>query len=202
MTWTTWMPGDFLPNSTRLPRHVFESWRDSRPEEERWQLIDGVPMMMPPPTLVHQRIAGNLVSALDQRLDVLGAGMIIAHEIGLKLPDALEFLPEPDVAVIDADIRAGQIHAGRFFLVAEILSESDKAGVIDAKLAFYQGHEAGFCVLLIEQDRFKVTVHHREPGHAWGVRKLKGADTELDVPVIGPVCRLGQLYKGTPLGKS
>ena len=37
---------------------------ESRPEEERWQLIDGVAMMMPPPTLVHQ------LEDLDSVIDI------------------------------------------------------------------------------------------------------------------------------------
>ena len=45
----------------------FFALMESRPEEERWQLIDGVAMMMPPPTLVHQRIASNLALELDMR---------------------------------------------------------------------------------------------------------------------------------------
>jgi Uma2 family endonuclease len=30
----------------------FLALAETRPQEERWQLIDGVAMMMPPPTLV------------------------------------------------------------------------------------------------------------------------------------------------------
>ena len=45
----------------------FFALMESRPEEERWQLIDGVAMMMPPPTLVHQRIASNLARSNSTR---------------------------------------------------------------------------------------------------------------------------------------
>ena len=38
----------------------------SRPDEERWELIEGVPMMMPPPRIAHQRIASNLERHLLQ----------------------------------------------------------------------------------------------------------------------------------------
>ena len=31
----------------------------SRPDEERWQLVDGLAMMMVPPSKVHQHIAGT-----------------------------------------------------------------------------------------------------------------------------------------------
>jgi Uma2 family endonuclease len=33
----------------------------TRPDGERWQLVDGLPMMMTPPTFDHQKIAKNLL---------------------------------------------------------------------------------------------------------------------------------------------
>lgn len=46
----------------------------SRPEEERWQLIDGVAVMPPPPTLVHQHIASNLARLLNDHFDAKHPG--------------------------------------------------------------------------------------------------------------------------------
>jgi hypothetical protein len=40
----------------------------SRPDEERWELIEGVPMMVPPPKIAHQRIASNLERYLNDAL--------------------------------------------------------------------------------------------------------------------------------------
>ncbi len=39
---------------------LFRAFYSTRPDEERWQLIDGVAVMMPPPIPAHQRIASNL----------------------------------------------------------------------------------------------------------------------------------------------
>jgi hypothetical protein len=36
----------------------------TRPDEERWQLVDGLPAMMVPPSRLHQRIAGNVFKLL------------------------------------------------------------------------------------------------------------------------------------------
>ena len=47
-------------NVLRATMQQFHAFRDARPEREKWELIDGVMPMMPPPSLVHQRIAGNL----------------------------------------------------------------------------------------------------------------------------------------------
>lgn len=192
------MSGDFLPSSIHMPMHLFEAWRDSRPDEERWQLIDGVPMMMPPPTLVHQRIASNLERALETRLDTLQNGMAVAREIGMKLPDVLDYLPEPDVAVIDADISLGQVYAERFYVVAEVLSDSESAKLIDAKLGFYMGHADCVAVLLISQDAIEMTVHERKES-IWSARRIEGAGSVLAVPRLGEICRLAEVYKSTPL---
>lgn len=193
------MSGDFLPSSVHMPMHLFEAWRDSRPDEERWQLIDGVPMMMPPPTLVHQRIASNLERALEARLDVVQNGMAVAREIGIKLPDVLDYLPETDVAVIDADIRLGQVYAERLYVIAEVLSDSESANLIDAKLGFYKGHVDCVAVLLVRQDAVHITTHERSTQGDWQVRAITGLDAELVMPTLGSICRFTALYRGTPL---
>lgn len=38
----------------RLSVELFRGFLESRPDEERWELIDGVAVMMAPPTLAHQ----------------------------------------------------------------------------------------------------------------------------------------------------
>jgi Uma2 family endonuclease len=53
----------------RLSVELFRGFLEGRPDEERWELIDGVPIMMAPPTLAHQRIAGNLQRLLNEALD-------------------------------------------------------------------------------------------------------------------------------------
>src|SRR5258708_34875300 len=39
-----------------------------RPDYERWELLAGIPMMMPPPTIAHNCIAGNLARLLNLSL--------------------------------------------------------------------------------------------------------------------------------------
>ena len=55
-----------------LPMNVpeFLGFLRSRPDEERWELIGGFPMMMAPPTIRHQRIASNLERLLNDVLRV------------------------------------------------------------------------------------------------------------------------------------
>jgi Uma2 family endonuclease len=193
------MPGDFLRRQPQLSLEVFHAFRDSRPEEEKWELIDGVPLRTPPPTLVHQRIGSNLAALLNARLRLVKPERQADYAIGLLVPGDEKYNPEPDVTVIDAEIRVGQLYAERFYLVAEILSESDKPEVIAAKLAYYQSHQPNQAVLLVRQDRLGVTVHSRLEPSRWSEGELTAAGDMIELPEIGPVGTVGQLYRDTPL---
>jgi Uma2 family endonuclease len=193
------MPGDFLRRTPQLTMEQFHAFRDDRPKEEKWELIDGVPMMMPPPTLVHQRIAGNLDRLLNMRLEKDRPEWRSDREVGVWLKGDEKFNPEPDVTVIDAVVAVGQIYVTRFYLVAEVLSDSDKRAVLQAKLAYYQQHRHNRCVLLVRQDRVGAEQYDRQRDGTWKRRILAKAEARLAFPDIGSIGRLGDLYKYTPL---
>jgi hypothetical protein len=48
---------------------LFRSFVEGRPDEEHWELIDGVAMMVTPATLEHQRTASNLERLLLDALE-------------------------------------------------------------------------------------------------------------------------------------
>ena len=64
---------------------AFRAFVETRPEEERWELIDGVAVMMNPPTLAHQRIAGNLERLLNSALETHDPGRMAFQRPGLDL---------------------------------------------------------------------------------------------------------------------
>ena len=51
---------------TRMTVAEFRLWAEPRPDEERWELIDGIALLMSPPTGRHQRIVSNLIRRLDE----------------------------------------------------------------------------------------------------------------------------------------
>jgi Uma2 family endonuclease len=176
----------------------FHAFRDERPKEEKWELIDGVPMMMPPPTVVHIRIARNLETLLNARLETEKPEWQADREVGVLLEGDEKYNPEPDVTVIDTSVALGQIYVERFYFVAEVLSESDKKAVLEAKLRYCQDHDHNRCVLFVHQDNVYADQYDRE-GTIWRPRQLKAAQEPLTFPDIGTVGRLGDLYKFTPL---
>ena len=72
-----------------LSVEAFRAFYDGRPDEERWELIDGVPMMMAPPTFVHQRIASNLERLFNDALELHRPTWAAYQRGGLNLTRAL-----------------------------------------------------------------------------------------------------------------
>lgn len=199
------MPGDFIQRLPQLTFEQFDAFREERPKEEKWELIDGVPMMMPPPTLVHQRIARNIERLLSGRLQHVRPQWSADMEIGIRLPEDDRYNPEPDVTVIDTDIALGQTYAERFYFVAEVLSQSnrpetragsDKPIVLAAKIDFYKLHEHCRGILIVQQDRVAAALYSREAG--WQPRSLNAPDDRIVIADIGDIGTLAALYRQTP----
>src|SRR5437016_266506 len=103
----------------------FRAWLASRPDEEHWELIGGVPMMTPP-NRRHQRIVANLEALLNAAFKRHAPAFSAYHDIGVNIVSSVPYDPEPDVAVVREDENPDPRYAERFYLVAEVLSESDK----------------------------------------------------------------------------
>ena len=56
------------PPIWRMTGAQFRSFQETRPDHERWELVKGIPIMMVPPTISHQRIADNLTRLLNDAL--------------------------------------------------------------------------------------------------------------------------------------
>lgn len=185
----------------RVPRvtlEQFHAFRDERPKEEKWELIDGVMTMMPPPALTHQRISKNLETLLNVRLAAVRPIWEADREIGVLLPKDERYNPEPDVVVIDRDYRPGQIYAERFYFVAEVRSPNDKPVILDLKRGYYQAHEHCRGVLFVDQETIGATLMVRD-GDVWSTHELTRPADRVSIPDIGEIGTLGQLYRSTPL---
>lgn len=183
-----------------LSRETFRAFTASRPDEERWELIDGVAVMMTPPTKAHQRIASNLERLLLDALERYAPNLTAYQRLGVNLGPTIEhYDPELDVLVIDAALGPGidERYADRFYLAAEIVSESDRT-FVEAKRDLYRRHEACRCVLIVQQDRLEVRVDLRTVA-GWTEALLTTLDDPLDLPAFGLHCKVADLYRGTAL---
>ena len=93
--------------SIRFTVAGFREFLDTRPSEERWELIDGVPVMAAAPRVAHQRIASNLEFHLRLALARGKPEWSAEREIGIEVSDESPCRPEPEVAVVDRRHRPG-----------------------------------------------------------------------------------------------
>jgi Uma2 family endonuclease len=181
-----------------LSIEAFRAFYESRPDEEHWELIDGVPMMMAPATFVHQRIASNLERLLNDALEAHDPGRAAYQRGGLNLrPDVDNYDPEPDIVVVDVIQVPDQRYVDRFYLAAEVVSDSDSSRA-DVKREIYKLHQNCRCVLTIRQDCFEVRKDSRTDA-GWQVDILEEPDGVLALPEFGLRCTVASLYRGTPL---
>jgi len=184
----------------RMSVEIFRRFYAGRPDEERWELVNGVATKLARSTLPHQRIASNLqfglIEALRDREPVLTALQRIAVNIG---PSVKHDDPSPDIVVIDDIVSAGadERYADRFYLVSEIVSPSDCVDV-ERKRAIYKLHEFCICILTVQQERFEVCVDLRTDT-GWSEQVLNKPEDILALPAFGLRCKVSDLYRGTRL---
>jgi Uma2 family endonuclease len=166
-----------------------------RPEEERWQLIDGVPFMMTPATDVHQRLCMNLGSLILDGIEIARPDLVALTERGLLFPGVEKFRPIADVAVVKQDF--GGSYKPVFFLAAEVLSPSNTEEYIALKCQRYMQHPDNLHVLVVAQDERRV--EHWARTNGWKKQTFKSLKSAIDLSEFGCRFTLAQLYKGTPL---
>src|SRR5437763_15214553 len=76
----------------------FYAFTDKRPDEEKWELIDGEPILNAAPSPLHQWIVKNVVFALAQQERESAAAWSVISDIGIRVSDTKR--PQPDVVVV------------------------------------------------------------------------------------------------------
>ena len=168
----------------------------TRPDEERWQLVDGIAMMMVPPSFTHQRIGRNLFALLDRALTANRPDLVVFYETGVRIPGVEDFNPMPDLLVVRSDANFER-YAEHFQLVAEIVSPSNTAEMIERKLELYRSHPDNLYCLTVDQNAPHIALWTREEG--WARRDLRSLDDVLALPAFRFEARLAEIYAGTSL---
>lgn len=186
-------------SSGRLSVEEFLAFIAVRPSEERWELIDGVAYMMTPPTLKHQVVAKNLAFELNLHFRDRSLAFSALQEIGLIVPEVERFRPEADVAVLDDVMDLETSYADRFYLVAEVRSDSNTDHEIELKRVRYLQHPVNLHCLVISQTEVKVEVWSRR--NDWQRTELTRLDQAIEMPEWNLSIPLTALYRGTALAR-
>jgi Uma2 family endonuclease len=182
------------PTSGTMDIDEFMGFIEMRPKEERWHLIEGIAVMMAPPSLAHQRIAYNLCELLNRSFQARGSDLFAYHEIAIRLPGVNNFQPEPDVVVVPGTA-GNELFANDFRLVAEILSPSNTRAEIELKLRRYREAAKNLYVVLVEPRELHVEVYARSGN--WRAAVLADRSDQIELPEFDFGCSVEELYRGT-----
>ncbi|HEY5063212.1 MAG TPA: Uma2 family endonuclease [Xanthobacteraceae bacterium] len=172
----------------------FYAFTDTRPDEEKWELIDGEPVLNASPSPIHQWIVGNLLIALGNRAREVHATWAVLPGLGVRVSDINR--PEPDVLIVPrASLAADPTGRDRkeVLVAFEILSPSTEERDLRWKRTAYTNLASLTHYVVIAQDSVEVVVFARDAG--FSERRLRSGGESLDLPALGILLPLSEIYR-------
>jgi len=174
------------------------AFTDTRPDNEKWELIDGEPILNASPSNLHQIILGNLVYLLG----MIGRQRPQSWEsmpgIGVRVSDIS--LPEPDLFIVPAGA-ARRNPYGRetkeVLVTVEILSQSTADRDLRWKRTAYTSLPLLTHYIVVAQDAVDVVVFARDTGFA--ERRYRSLSGTVEFPDLGISLPLSEIYHDTRL---
>lgn len=160
--------------------------------EERWELVDGVPIMMVRTTQRHRDIAANVLAALHVQLRGTGYRPTCART-GVRTGETT--IRYPDL-VVDCGPRVDQaMCATGPTLVIEILSPARDPFDTHLRVLEYRAVPDIACILLIDPDEPHAILHRRNDA-GWCDHLSIGLDQVVNITEVGATVPLRDVYDG------
>ncbi len=190
-----------LPARKTDRRYTYADYR-TWPDDERWELIDGVAWnMSPAPAPGHQEMLGALYLQVAPFLKgtpcrvFLAPFDVLLPEQDTQEEDAVPNVVQPDLTVIcDSTRMTPRGCFGAPDWVVEILSPWTLKKDLDAKFSLYERHGISE-YWVIDPGSRTLHLYRLEPGGRYGDAVILEKDAELPCPVgQGIVVRLSELF--------
>ncbi len=168
-------------------------------QENRWELIEGVPVeMMARASEIHDRIAVNVIISLGNQLR---GGPCRPTTADIALRTRIRSVRRPDVMVTCDPPRGDVYDAQKPRMVVEVLSASNVGVAWDRKLREYRRREDLAYILLIDSKLVGATLYVRT-GQDWADQDFDRLSQSIELPLIG--CRLvmADVYEATGLNEA
>ena len=179
-------------SSDRFLIEDFLAFTDSRPDGEKWELIDGTPVMSPSANQRHQTIVRNLVFRLAVVENLTRPTWQVIPGMGVKVSP--KSAPVPDVMIRPRDLLSGSISED-MIVAFEILSPSTADHDLRWKRRAYTSLPTLQHYVIIAQDDVDVIVYDRPSGFA--ERRLDALDMSLELASLGLSLPLRDIYENT-----
>ena len=154
-------------NTGPMTIEEFYAFTDGRPDSEKWELIDGEPVLHASPSPFHQRIVKNLVYALVSREREPQASWEVLPGLGVRVSDVNR--PEPDVLILPKlapPLDPFERDRDDIIVAFEVLSPSTADRDLRWKRVAYASIPSLTHYVVIAQDAIDVVVFARDSGFA------------------------------------
>lgn len=182
------------PDRLRMTFGEFVAFLDTRPDEEKWELVDGRPVLSPSPVYVHQIVVGNLIAELLTRLRAKRRRLVAIPGIGVKVD---EFnAPVPDVMIRPLDSLDGSF-CDDMLVACEVLSPGTARRDLRWKRQVYAALPSLAHYVIVSTKAVDVRLFSRADGSS--ETRLAAAADRLDLTAAGVALPLASLYRDTGL---
>jgi Uma2 family endonuclease len=191
-------PMDTAPwNRRPMTVDEFYAFTDTRPDGEKWELIDGEPVLNASPSPLHQMIASNVHVALKILEREIKAPWTATWPLGVRVSEKSR--PEPDVLVFPSGDRWPDARRDRndVIVLFEVLSPSTEDRDLGWKRKAYASLPSLTHYVVISQDAVDVIVFARE--NAFERRRFQSLRDAIDLRPLGISLPLAEIYRDTGL---
>ena len=188
-----------LAPEQQLTIEEFLAFTDTRPDEERWELIEGVAIMNPSPVEHHQVVVTNIVTYLmthKQRTDVQWLPLL---GVGTRVPVSPRSLPQPDLFVKEGAATELAVTDDALVLF-EVLSRSNTKADQAWRRKVYASVPNCQHYVTVSLRAVAVDVYDRASG--WGQRSFGKLDDAIDLPALDLSIPVADVYRWTPLASA
>ena len=175
----------------------FLAFTATRPQEERWELVEGVPVLNPSPIQTHQLVAASVVSFLLKQKEAKGASWIPLLGVGTTVPVSPNSLPQPDVYVQEGAVLDSHV-TDDALVIFEVLSRSNRKADRDWRRKVYASVPNCQHYVTVSLKLPEVIAYDRRSD--WQARRLSDLAQSLELAALGVSMPLADIYRYTSVG--
>lgn len=168
----------------------------TRPDGERWELIEGVAVLSPSPVQIHQMVVTNISSFLLAHKERTRAVWFPMVGVGTRVPVSPRSLPQPDVYV-QAGPPLDSPTTDDALVIFEVLSRSNTKADQAWRRRVYASVPNCAHYVTVSLKAPEIVVHSRSGD--WAGERSAGLGSAAELPVIGVSLPLAAVYRWTPL---
>ena len=185
-----------LAEQTQMTIEDFLAFAEQRPDGERWELIEGVAVINAAPTQWHQRIAANLVSALDAIKLANSASWTANLGVGTRVPASANSLPQPDLVVQEHELLGLPVTEDSL-IIFEVLAKSNTKADRAWRKQVYSSVPNCQHYVTVATATAEIVRYDRADG--WVGVTCTGQEAILALPAISANIPLRDVYRWTPI---